>query len=353
MLTTLLSFIFVLGLLIFVHELGHFLTAKMVGIRVERFSLGFPPRMIGKKIGDTDYCISWLPLGGYVKMAGMIDESLDDTLKGEPWEYQSKTVWQRIIVISAGSIMNFLAAIVIYSMIAGFSGIPEPHGALVSEVFENKPADVIGLQEGDVIVAVDNNSVRTHEDLISVVNANPDVEVSIEWVRDEQAMSAMITPERETERDIGLIGVRIGNNIIYRDANALESMQHGVVTSYTFLEMTIQHLGMIISGKESFKDAVGGPIIIAKLAGESAKLGFQSLLAFTAFISLNLGFFNMLPLPVLDGGHLVLLLIEGIMGKPLPIKTRMTIQKVGMAFLLALMIFIIINDITRFGKFSF
>ena len=131
--TTILAFLFVLGVLIFVHELGHFVTAKMVGIKVERFSLGFPPRMFGKKIGDTDYCISWLPLGGYVKMAGMIDESLDGTITGEPWEFASKPVWQRLIVISAGSIMNIATAVIIFALIAFAGGIPgEPQGALVS-----------------------------------------------------------------------------------------------------------------------------------------------------------------------------------------------------------------------------
>ena len=351
--TTLLSFAFVLGLLIFVHELGHFVTAKMVGIRVERFSLGFPPRMIGKKIGETDYCISWLPLGGYVKMAGMIDESLDDNIKGEPWEFASKPIWQRIIVISAGSVMNILAAVVIFGMLTLANGIPKPEGALISEVIEGKPADLIGLQKDDVIISINGQAVQTSEELTSIIHRHPDQEVVINWLRDGETFEARVTPEGQPETNIGLIGIRVGTKLRYEEAGFFDSIRYGVTNSYTVLKLTVQSLKMIITGKESFRNAVGGPIIIAKMAGESAKLGFQSLLTFTAIISLNLGFFNMLPFPVLDGGHFVLLLLEGIMRKPLPIRARVMIQKVGMAFLLALMVFILINDLTRFRDFKF
>lgn len=349
--TTLLAFIFVLGLLIFVHELGHFVTAKMVGIRVERFSLGFPPRMVGKKIGDTDYCISWLPLGGYVKMAGMVDESMDTEIKGEPWEFQSKPVWQRIIVISAGSIMNVITAILIYAAIVYITGIGETVGTTVGQLIPGKPAEQIGLQPGDKIVAVDGEPVHTWEDLTAIIHNKPGVEVTLKWERDGQVFTKQVTPEPQPDSNIGLIG--IGPKIEYHQVGLLASLEHGAETAYTFLDLTVHHLKLIIIGKESLRESIGGPVIIAKLAGESARLGFQSLLLFTAFISLNLGFFNLLPFPVLDGGHLVILLIEGIMRKPIPVKTKVVIQKIGMAFLLALMIFIIINDISRWKDFSF
>ncbi|RMF56380.1 MAG: RIP metalloprotease RseP, partial [Calditrichaeota bacterium] len=344
MLTTLLSFAFVLGLLIFVHEFGHFITAKMVGIRVERFSLGFPPRMIGKKIGDTDYCISWLPLGGYVKMAGMIDENLDANIKGEPYEFASKPVWQRSIVLSAGSVMNILTAIVIFTALTLANGVPRPEGALISEVIQGKPADVIGLKAGDVITSIDDQPIKTSEELTSIIHKHPGQQVTITWLRDGQEFHSPVVPEPQPETHIGLIGIRVGTKMHYEKAGLAESLSFGVSNSFTILKLTVQSLKLIITGQESFRDAVGGPIIIAKLAGESARLGFQSLLTFTAIISLNLGFFNLLPFPVLDGGHLVLLLLEGIRRKPIPVKTRLVIQKVGMAFLLALMVFILIND---------
>ncbi|MFQ5752152.1 MAG: RIP metalloprotease RseP [bacterium] len=346
MLTTLLSFVFVLGLLIFVHELGHFITAKMVGIRVERFSLGFPPRMVGKKIGDTDYCISWLPLGGYVKMAGMVDESLDATITGEPWEYQSKPVWQRVIVISAGSIMNILTAILIYASIVYFTGIGEVVGTTeVGELLPGKPAEAIGLRSGDVITAINHEPVHTWQELTSIIHSKPNVEIELEWVREGETFTRKVIPELQPEENIGLIG--IGPKIEYKEAGAFEALRNGAIHSYTIIKLVVYSLKLIIVGKESLKDAIGGPIIIAKMAGETAKMGMPSLMAFTAFISLNLGFFNMLPFPVLDGGHLVFLIIEGIRRKPLSVKTKVVVQKIGMAFLLALMVFVIFNDIRR------
>jgi len=343
--TTILAFVFVLGVLIFVHELGHFATAKMVGIKVERFSLGFPPRMIGKKIGDTDYCISWLPLGGYVKMAGMIDESLDGTIKGEPWEFASKPVWQRLIVISAGSIMNLITAVVILSLIIYFTGLSETAGTQVGQLISGKPAEQIGLKTGDVITAIDQQQINTWQELTNIIHKKPNVEIDLEWERDGQAFSAKVIPELQKETNIGMIG--IGPKIENREAGFLESIQHGFIRTYTFTKVILYSLKVIFTGEQSFKDAVGGPIAIAKMAGESAKLGFESLLFFTAILSINLGIINLFPFPVLDGGHLVLLSVEGIRRKPLPVKTTLVIQKVGMAFLLALMIFIIFNDITK------
>lgn len=347
MLTTIFSFIFVLGLLIFVHELGHFITAKMVGIKVERFSLGFPPRMIGKKIGDTDYCISWIPLGGYVKMAGMIDESMDATIRGEPWEFQSKPIWQRTIVISAGSFMNILTAIVIFALVAYFYGIPKPNGAQISEVLAGKPAAAIGLQPGDVIVSVNNQSVKDAEELTSIIHQYPEQEIEISWVHEGKIFTSKVIPERDPERNIGLIGIRVGTRMIYQKTGFIDAWGYGISTSVMFVKLIGKSLKLIITGKEKLKDAFGGPITIAVLAGESAKMGWQNLLQFTAFISLNLGLLNILPVPVLDGGHLVFLLIEAIRRKPVSIKTRLVVQKIGMALLLALMIFIIFNDIRR------
>ncbi len=346
MLTTILAFVFVLGLLVFVHELGHFITAKMVGIRVERFSLGFPPRMFGKKVGDTDYCISWIPLGGYVKMSGMVDESLDANIKGEPWEYMSKPVWQRMIVISAGSIMNFIAAVVIYALVFYFVGIGEGiEGTIVGETFSGKPAEAIGIRAGDVITSVNGQPVKTWEELTNIIHQSPDLEIAIEWQRDGQTLSARVTPQRQAESNIGMIG--IGPTIKYRQLGFAESWQTGFTQSYTIVRLTIHALRLIITGQEPVRDAIGGPLRIAEEAGKSAKLGFEYLLAFTAFLSLNLGFFNMLPFPVLDGGHFVLLLLEGIRRKPLSTKTIIVVQKIGMAFLLALIVFIFFNDLRR------
>lgn len=342
------SFVFVLGLLIFVHELGHFLTAKMVGIRVERFSLGFPPRMFGKKIGETDYCISWLPLGGYVKMSGMVDETLDTTIKDEPWEFQSKPIWQRIIVISAGSFMNILLAIAIFAILVYFSGIAGFDGTKVGELFPGKPAESIGLQEGDAITSIDGQPVASWEELVTIIHSKPNIELELEWERNGELFTRKVTPELDPERKVGMIG--IGAKLLYREVGLLESLQYGAVRSYVTTKDILTTFKDIITGKLAFKEAIGGPLTIFQVTKESAKRGFDYLLMITAFISLNLGLFNLLPFPVLDGGHLVLLLIEGVRRKPLSVRTRVVIQQIGMAFLLALMVFVIFNDIRRWDQ---
>ena len=371
MLTSVFSFIFVLGLLIFVHELGHFVTAKMVGIKVETFSLGFPPRMFGKKIGETDYCISWLPLGGYVKMAGMVDESMDTEITGEPWEFQSKSTWQKTVVISAGSFMNIVTAILIFAGLGFFTGIPgEPQGAIVSEVLPGSPAESIGLQPGDLIVSIDEQPITTMQELIAIVSAKAGVELAIQWktkfvdfglstvdsldyplkesrMWEDELQSSVVVPELEPKNKVGMIGARVGTQIERQSVGLFQSLEYGTVYAFTTLQLIVSSLKQIITGEQPFREAIGGPIIIAKMASESAKMGWASLLAFTAFISLNLGFFNLLPFPVLDGGHLVFLGIEGIRRKPISVKTKLAVQKVGMAFLLALMVFVIYNDIRR------
>jgi len=242
--------------------------------------------------------------------------------------------------------MNIVTAIVIYSMIVYITGMAEAVGTSeVGALLPGEPAEGIGLRPGDVITSVENQPVQTWEELTKIIHSKPGQELEISWVRDGQTFTKKVTPELQPQENIGLIG--ISAKVQYRKVGFFASVGQGFTTSYYILSQIAKALKVIITGEQSFKDAVGGPIIIAKMAGESARLGFQALLMFTAFISLNLGFMNMLPFPVLDGGHLMLLLIEGIRRKPLPVKAVMTIQKVGMAFLIALMIFIIISDFSK------
>jgi len=412
-----------LGILVFIHELGHFILAKIVGIRVERFSLGFPPRIIGKKIGDTDYCISGIPLGGYVKMAGMIDESLDkDSIKGEPWEFMSKPIYQRFLVILAGPAMNILLAILLFGTIAYIVGLKEPMGVSVGEIESSKiavettlqPGDNIisindqpvkkwsdvellarkmdnitvtyerdgqtssttflstyidsvertlppvvgslqpdfpgikaGLQIGDRIIAIDGRPIRTWTELTEVIHASAEKQLTIEWVRDGQSMSAEMTPRKEMlqNKEIGLIG--ISYPILEKKINFFQSMIHGVNYSWHITRLIGYSLNMIITGKQSFKEAFAGPIMIAKLAKDSAREGESNFIAFIAFLSLNLGLLNLLPIPVLDGGHIIFLAIEAVIRRPISPKAKLVIQQIGMALIIALMLFVIINDIRR------
>jgi len=344
---TLLPFIFVLGLLIFVHELGHFLAAKLAGIRVERFSLGFPPRIIGKKIGDTDYCISAIPFGGYVKMAGMIDESLDkDGIKGEPDEFMSKPILARMGVMVAGPGMNYLLAVIIFAGIILFTGIAEPVGSVVGGVIPGEPAEEIGLQPGDRIVSLNGESVDSWDELVRTIHPNKGNKVILTYERNDELFSATVVPRYDKIQGVGLIGIVPETSI--RPAGLFEAIGKAFSMTWDKTKMVGRFLKMLLLREVSVREGVAGPIGIGVIITEATKAGFGSLLWIAAFLSLNLSLINILPIPVLDGGHIVFLGIEAIKRKPLSIKTRLVIQQVGMAFLLALMVFFIFNDIARF-----
>ncbi len=343
--TTFFSFLFVLGLLIFIHELGHFLAAKWAGIRVERFSLGFPPRMIGKKIGDTDYCISWIPLGGYVKMAGMIDESMDTQIEGKPDEFTSKPIWQRAIVIAAGPFMNVLLAFLFFAGLTYHYGIPEASTEpVIGAVLENFPAAEAKLQPGDRILRFDGREVRTWEELTQLIHSRPGSMVSIEWERAGMKMQAEVKPRLEPGEKIGLIGIR--PNLTTRAVGLGEALNAGAMLSWQLTAEVGKTLARLLRGQGS-KDDFAGPLQIMKLSGDFARQGFAKLMEFIAILSMQLGLLNILPIPVLDGGHLVFLGLEAIMRRPVSVNVRLRVQQVGMALLLALMVFILINDFQK------
>ena len=347
-----LPFIFTIGLLVLAHELGHFLLAKLVGIRVERFSIGFPPRLFGKKIGDTDYCISAIPLGGYVKMTGMIDESMDEgSIKGEPWEFMSKPIWARFLVILAGPVFNLFLAALIYSSIFMISGVEtqaEPSYAVVGSVSAGAPAESIGLQPGDRITAIDGRPIEMWDDLLTIVHSSPGKELVIEWKRDGQLFSDKVIPMKDPIREVGLIGIGPQTNIT--KVGPLKAIWYGSMNTVYKTELIIRSFGLLFSGKVAAKDALAGPVRIAEMTGQVARGGFLDLLAFAAILSINLGLLNLLPFPVLDGGHLVMLTIEGVTRRQISTKIKMLVQQIGMALLLALMAFVVINDFLHIGQ---
>lgn len=357
MITTLLSFIVVIGIVIFIHELGHFLAAKAVGIRVERFSIGYPPRMIGKKIGETDYCLSWLPLGGYVKMAGMIDESLDNPEKitGAPDEFMSKKAWQKMLVITAGVIMNMVLAWGIYSYITLSEGIQELKDPIVQTISPGFPADQAGIVSGDRITSINGRQVQTWEELVHVVHGSPEVPVQIEWTHEGATRQAEVVPKREKTvvggeiKEVGLIGITPQPS--FRKAGFGEAIQYGFLLTWDKIRLGIASIKMLVTGQASVKD-LGGPIAIAKWSGESARVGATALFLFIAFISINIGLLNILPVPVLDGGHLAMIVIEAVTRKPISVRIKVAVQQVGMVLLLALMVVIIFNDMGRVGWIS-
>jgi regulator of sigma E protease len=352
--TTLLATIFVLGILIFFHELGHFLIAKRSGIRVERFSLGFPPKLIGKKIGDTEYCISWVPLGGYVKMAG--EDPDQKEIKGEPWEFMSKPVHTRALVVFAGPAMNFILAILVFWGIIFFAGKHEIHEDTnqIGLVAAGGPADEAGLRPDDRIISINGIEVSTFVEMAEIIYEQVEKPVEVKWIRDGQQHTAMITTFKDRILDetgevkyVGKIG--IGPSYTTVKVGFFRSLVEGIDTAVFILVETIKFIIGLITGAASIK-LVGGPVFIAQVAGQTAKAGFVSLLSFTALLSINLSLINVLPIPVLDGGHLMFLGIEKIKGKPLSLKQRAAMQQIGFAFLILLIIFITYNDFLRLIK---
>lgn len=348
-----LSTVFVLGILVLVHEFGHYLAARLAGIRVEKFSLGFGPKIIAREYRGTEWRISWIPLGGYCKMAGMIDESMDEGgATGAPDEFQSKPALHKLSAVIAGPAMNFLLAYVIYVGLALVIGIQQPvdDTSVVGEVRAGDPAEAAGMIAGDRIVAINEEPVDTWAGLTTRIHSRPDQDLLVEWNRDGVRMSATIhTVMRQDLRDdaivqIGLIGiiprmeqVAVGTFEAFGIGAAQLSLWTGKV--YTTLKM-------LVTGKESIRN-LGGPLMIGKLAGDSASAGIDALLYFMAFLSLNLAFLNLLPVPILDGGHVVMILVEAAIRRPLPIKWKMVILQTGFVLLMALMAFVIYNDIVR------
>jgi len=380
--------ILVLGVLVFVHELGHYLAARSVGIRVERFSVGFPPRFItftsisdgwlmalyfyrrsesgrmewgpifnktfsspGKIGSTTEYVFALVPLGGYVKMAGIIDESLDTEFTFEPDEFMSKSNIAKVWVMSAGVIMNLITAFVLFSGIAFIQGYPEASNEpVIAEVRKNMPAEKVGLLAGDRIVAINQQEISTWKNITEVIHGLP--ESSIDLVYERNGVEHAIQMETSFQQVPGKAGIdtlgAIGISPIfnYRSVSLGESMQAGVISTYNSFALIVLSIKMLITGEASMND-MGGPIMIAQIAGETAKAGWVPLLTFMGMLSVNLAFLNIIPIPGLDGGHIFIILIESILRRPLSFKARMVIQQIGMAFLLLMMVTVIFNDVGR------
>ena len=350
----LLATILLLSILVFVHELGHFLAAKAVGIRVETFSLGFPPNIIKKKIGDTTYAIGAIPFGGYVRMSGMIDESMDTSFEGlppQPYEYRAKKTWQKIFATIAGILMNLLLAVLIFSIMSGIQGIAvSSEEPILDYVVEEAPAGLAGLQSGDRIIEINGNEIHTWDEMATYTRANGNVEIEVTYLREGAEYTTALTPQlqKQIEKgkviEVGMIGV---SPITTREkAGFFGAIGQGFKTTGYWLNMTFVSLKLLVTGQESFKN-VGGVIFIGQLAGESAKAGIMPFIGLIGILSVNLALLNILPIPGLDGGHIIIAIAEGVMRREMRIKTKMLIQQVGMFLLFGLLILAVVNDVIR------
>ncbi len=430
--TTLLAFGFVLGVLVFVHELGHFLAAKRVGIRVLKFQLGFNPTIISFRRGDTEYGIGALPLGGYVKMAG---ENPEEARSGRDDEFLSKTKWQRFQVLIMGPAMNLILAFVLTAVVL-YRGAEVPayedQPPVVGVVAAGSPAEKADIRAGDRILSVAGHTVATWEAFLITVGSRPDREISMELLRDGRVMTPRVTPatawagqSRIEYGEIGVLpnvhphllqvnpgepgersGLKAGDVIVavdgqpitfdfqFRDAIAKHPEQPMAVSivrggapqtitvtpgkkgkngwlgvipvpdtrsiNPTALEAigmswrrNVQNAGLIVQTvwglvtRETSPKQLMGPLAIAQLSGESAQLGLIALLSLMAMISLNLGLLNLLPIPILDGGHIFIMALEGLAGRDFSLRVKEKMLLAGFVVLMMLMVTVIYNDLTR------
>jgi regulator of sigma E protease len=383
-----LAFIVLIGVIVFVHELGHYLAARSVGVGVERFSIGMPPNFVdftktkkgliidiyffvlknGKvkwqKIysttlssfntpSETIFTIGLLPLGGYVKMKGILDESMDSEFKGEKDELESKNSLQKIWVMSAGVIMNLILTFFVFTLIGNLQGdtkIENPN-TTIDYIVPDQPAYNAGLQVGDSFIAIEGANVDSWYEAVGQIEKYPNETITISFNRQGETLNKQVTlgarpdlTSGRVDREVGALG--ISKNQVPVELNLTESLVYGLNETKWAMTLMTSSLKMIFQGNVS-RDEVGSVIMIGDMAGQAAQAGLVPFLFLMALISVNLAYINILPIPGLDGGHIALILVESLLGRKLSVKTRIRIQSVGMFILLSLMVFLLLNDIIR------
>ena len=438
-------FLVVLGILVAFHELGHFLAARWVGVRVLKFSLGFGPKLFGRQVGETEYLLSAIPLGGYVKLFGE-DETEAVTPDDRRRSFAHQGLWGKVLIVAAGPGFNFILAYLIFAawlstgytlpvpsfkdiapvieavaadspaakaglmvgdQIKKINGrdiatrvelldaaakgkgtplnlevlrdgrtetltitpIPTPGQTstseeagyylgieevppIVNEVVPGKPAATAGFKEGDRVLSIEGTPIHTWTQMTGLVKENPGKPLHVEVLRENHRVSLTVTPARETSTvngqtvEVGKIGIAGPDRSLMKSANPLAAVYNGLEATWKWTELTVIGLYKMIIGDISSKN-IGGPLTIAKISGEAAAQGPSNVVFLIALLSINLGVLNLLPIPILDGGHLLFFLIEGILRKPLGERQREVAQQVGLVLLVGVMIFAFWNDLER------
>lgn len=351
---SLLSFLLVLGILIFVHELGHFLFAKLFKVRVLKFSLGFGKKLIGTQWGETEYLISAFPLGGYVKMYGeQPGEEIAET--EEAVSFSHKSVGQRFWIVFGGPLFNLLFAVLVFGLMFVVAGRPElVDSTKIGEVGSGSAAEQAGLLQGDTVLTIDGTAMTSWEQVSASIRNSGGKEIQLLIRRGSQELLLAARPVRDTVKNIFgepteeryLLGMSRAEDIVYKKISLFESVRLALEHTWSMIVLTVMGLVKMLQRVIPASE-LGGPIRIAELAGQQLEAGWINLIHFTGLLSVNLGILNLLPIPILDGGHLVFLSIEALRRKPLGETVMMQAQQVGMALLGTLMVFVFYNDIAR------
>ncbi|MBN1662272.1 MAG: RIP metalloprotease RseP [Deltaproteobacteria bacterium] len=353
MTTTIVAVVILLGILIFAHELGHFLAAKFAGVGVLKFSLGFGPKLMGKKIGETEYILSAIPLGGYVKLLG---EAEDENLSAEDEKrsFLKQSVWKKIGIVVAGPAFNFVLAVIVFTFVYMW-GLPHLT-TQIGDIQEDSAAMEAGLAINDVVIAVNGQKVSTWTKMADLITNSKGKALRITVERNGQVKDVTLTPRLQKAKsmfgediDAYKIGVMPTGNTLIERMNPIKAFGASLVQTWMISKLTVLSLVKMIEGVISPKN-LGGPILIAQIAGDQAKAGLIPFLMFMALLSINLGILNLLPIPVLDGGHLLFFIIELFLGREVNIKWRERAQQIGFVILIALMIFVIIMDIDKMNN---
>lgn len=352
---TIVSFVLVLGVLIFVHELGHFIFAKLFGVRVLKFSLGFGPKLLGRVVGGTEYVISAFPLGGFVKMFGENPDEQQIDEADRRVSFSHKSVAARFCIVLAGPLFNLLFAVVLFFGLFVAIGVPQPvDTTLVGKVNEDSPAFAAGLKAGDEILGIDGSPTIHWEDVLNGVKRSEGRSLTMAVRRGQEELTLSVVPQRDSVKNVFgeeveqryMIGIVKDDKVEYHRVGPVQALVDACRQTWMYVSLTalgfIKIIQRVVPASE-----LGGPILIAQIAGEQMKAGWINLVYFMGLLSVNLGILNLLPIPVLDGGHLVFLSIEGVMRRPVHERAQIIAQQVGIALLGALMIFVFYNDIIR------
>ncbi len=347
------SAIVVLGVLIFVHELGHFLVAKLCGVRVLVFSLGFGPRLCGWRRGETDYVLSAVPLGGYVKMLGegKDEEGVELAPEDEPYSYAAKKPWQRLAIVFAGPFTNIVFAALVFGLVY-FCGVPSLN-TRIGEVNPDLPAFAAGIEAGDRVLAINGIKVESWEELSQLIKKSRGAELRLELQRGETTVTVRVRPKKIARQNIFgepvttyVVGITAAGETNIRKYPPAQALVQGVVETWKIARLTLVSFVKLVERVIPAK-TLGGPIMIAQMAGQQAKAGLLNLLYFMGIISINLGILNLFPVPILDGGHIVFILIEMVRGKPVSVRKMEIAQQIGLFILISLMVYVFYNDLTR------